>query len=63
LCRWALAQEYVAAARQAGDTVQLQVISGVGHFEIASPHCSSWPRVRSSIRALLKGIEIVLPDT
>jgi acetyl esterase/lipase len=49
-----LAQEYVAAARQAGDTVQLEVISGVGHFEIASPQASTWPRVRSSIRALLE---------
>jgi acetyl esterase/lipase len=51
----ALAQEYIAAARRAGDTVQLQVIPGVGHFEIASPRASTWPRVRSSIRALLDG--------
>src|SRR5882757_3399321 len=28
-----LAQEYVTAARQAGDPVQLEVIPGVGHFE------------------------------
>jgi acetyl esterase/lipase len=54
----ALAQEYVAAARQAGDTVQLEVISGVGHFEIASPRASTWPRVRSSIRALLESTDI-----
>ncbi len=54
----ALAQEYVAAARQAGDTVQLEVISGVGHFEIASPQASTWPRVRSSIRALLESTDI-----
>jgi acetyl esterase/lipase len=54
----ALAQEYVAAARQAGDTVQLEVISGVGHFEIASPQASTWPRVRSSIRALLERTDI-----
>jgi acetyl esterase/lipase len=54
----ALAQEYVAAARQAGDTVHLEVISGVGHFEIASPQASTWPRVRSSIRALLESTGI-----
>lgn len=54
----ALAQEYVAAARQAGDTVRLEVISGVGHFEIASPRASTWPRVRSSIRALLESTDI-----
>jgi acetyl esterase/lipase len=51
----ALAQEYVAAARQAGDSVQLEVIPGVGHFEIASPRARTWPSVSLSIRALLEG--------
>jgi acetyl esterase/lipase len=51
----ALAREYVAAARRAGDAVQLEVIPGVGHFEIASPRASTWPRINSSIRALLDG--------
>jgi len=37
----ALAEEYVAAARRAGDAVQLEVIPGVGHFEIASPRAST----------------------
>jgi pimeloyl-ACP methyl ester carboxylesterase len=54
----ALAQEYVAAARQAGDTIQLEVIAGVGHFEIASPKASTWPRVSSLIRALLDSTDI-----
>jgi len=51
----ALAEEYVAAARRAGDSVQLEVIRGVGHFEIASPRARTWSRVSSSIRALLGG--------
>jgi hypothetical protein len=52
-----LAQEYVAAARRAGDAVQLEVIAGVGHFESASPQASTWPRVSSSIHVLLDGRE------
>jgi pimeloyl-ACP methyl ester carboxylesterase len=53
-----LAQEYVAAARRAGDAVQLEVIPGVGHFETASPRAQTWPRVDSSIRALLESTDI-----
>ena len=50
-----LAEAYVQAARQAGDSVRLVVIPGVGHFEIASPRASTWPRVASAIRSLLDG--------
>ena len=49
------AQAYTRAAAQAGDSVRLVVIPGVGHFEIASPRTSTWPLVESSIRALLDG--------
>jgi hypothetical protein len=41
-----------------GDVVQLEVIPGVGHFEIASSRASTWPRVRSSIRALLESADV-----
>jgi acetyl esterase/lipase len=54
-----LAEAYVQAAREAGDSVQLIVMPDVGHFEIASPHAGTWPRVSSVIRALLDG---ALPD-
>lgn len=54
----ALAQEYVAAARAAGGAVQLEVIPGVGHFEIASPRSQTWPKVGSSIRVLLGSTDI-----
>jgi len=49
-----LIRAYVQAATQAGDPVRLLVITGVGHFEIASPLASTWPRVESAIRSLLK---------
>jgi acetyl esterase/lipase len=50
-----LADAYVRAATQAGDSVRLVVIPGAGHFEIASPLSSTWPQVRSAIRSLLAG--------
>jgi acetyl esterase/lipase len=50
-----LAEAYVRAATQAGDPVHLVVIPRVGHFEIASPRATTWPRVASVIRSLLDG--------
>ena len=50
-----LAEAYVQAAVQAGDSVQLVVIPRVGHFEIASPRATTWLRVQSVIRSLLDG--------
>ena len=50
-----LAEAYAHAAGQAGDPVRVIVIPGVGHFEIASPRATTWPRVSSAIRSLLDG--------
>jgi pimeloyl-ACP methyl ester carboxylesterase len=50
-----LVETYTRAAAQAGDAVRLIVIPGVGHFEIASPRATTWPRVSSAIRSLLDG--------
>lgn len=50
-----IAEAYVSAAARAGDQVRLIVIPGVGHFEIASPRASTWPRVMSVIQSLLDG--------
>lgn len=50
-----LAGAYVRAAANAGDRVQLMIIPGAGHFEVASPRATPWPRVESAIRALLDG--------
>ena len=52
-------EAYAEAARRAGDSVRIVVIPGAGHFEIASPRSSAWPRVASAIRSLLGGR---LPD-
>ena len=48
-----LVRSYAAAARQAGDDVELIVIPGAGHFETASPQSAAWPVVLRSIRRLL----------
>lgn len=50
-----LAEVYVRAAAQAGDSLRLIIIPRVGHFEIASPRSSPWPQVESAIRALIDG--------
>jgi acetyl esterase/lipase len=50
-----LTEAYARAATRAGDRVQLRIIPGVGHFEIASPRASPWPQVESTIRSLLEG--------
>jgi acetyl esterase/lipase len=51
----AMAESYVDAARRAGDRAQLILLPHVGHFEIASPLKSPWPRVEAAIRSLLAG--------
>ena len=50
-----LVEAYAEAAMRAGDPVRVEVIQGAGHFEIASPRSSAWPRVESAIRSLLEG--------
>jgi acetyl esterase/lipase len=50
-----LAEAYARAAAQAGDPIRLIFITGVGHFEIASPYAVTWPQVASAILALLDG--------
>jgi acetyl esterase/lipase len=51
-----LDEAYVNAAKSAGDSVRLEVVPGVGHFEIASPKASPWPVVEGAIKALLEGL-------
>ncbi len=50
-----LVEGYVEAAAKVGDAVRLIVIPGAGHFELASPRTSAWPRERVAIRSLLEG--------
>jgi acetyl esterase/lipase len=48
-------EAYRQAATRAGDPVRVIVISGIGHFEIASPRSSTWPQVEAAIRSVLSG--------
>jgi len=48
-----IVEDYVNAARQAGDTVEFEYIPGVGHFEIANVRASTWPKINALIRSLM----------
>lgn len=49
-----LAEKYAKAATTAGDSVDLIIVPGLGHFEVASPYSSAWPKVRDAISFLLQ---------
>lgn len=44
---------HVAAARAAGDQVQLTVLPGAAHFEPVAPAAHTWPAVLAALRELL----------
>jgi len=46
-------EAYVAAARTAGDPVDVVVIPGAAHFEVIAPVAAAWPTVRATLLALL----------
>ena len=48
-----LAQKYLNAATRTGDDVQIIIVPGMGHFDLASPHTDAWPVLRASIRGML----------
>lgn len=52
-----LGQEYVAAAKKAGDKAQFIEIKGGGHFELIDPNSNAWPVVRQTVFELLKPIK------
>jgi acetyl esterase/lipase len=47
-------EAYAAAARKAGDTVDLVVVPDAGHFEVIAPTAAAWPTVRDRVLELLK---------
>jgi acetyl esterase/lipase len=49
-----LGKKYTEAATAAGDTVDLIIVPGLGHFEVASPFSPAWPKVRDAISSLLQ---------
>jgi pimeloyl-ACP methyl ester carboxylesterase len=46
-------EAYAAAARAAGDTIDVVVIPGAAHFEVIAPVAAAWPTVRATLLALL----------
>ena len=46
-------ESYEAAAKKAGDTVEVIVVPG-GHFEVIAPTSDAWPAVRDKVLELLK---------
>jgi acetyl esterase/lipase len=49
-----LSLRYEAAGRSAGDSVALEVVPGVGHFELVDPKSPAWPAVKAAVAALLR---------
>ena len=50
------AKQYADAAAAAGDEVDLQIIAGVGHFEIVAVETAAWGAVLRSAKRLAKRI-------
>jgi len=49
-----LARAYKAAAAKAGDKVDLEVVEGVGHFELIDPVGTAWVAVLQAVRTALE---------
>jgi len=48
-----LSRRYQSAASRAGDAVELEVVEGVGHFELIDPASAAWPAVLRAVQSLL----------
>jgi acetyl esterase/lipase len=48
-----LSTEYMAAARRAGDVVEIEIVEGAGHFELVNPDSQAWPAVLAALGKLL----------
>lgn len=53
-----LVESYAAAAKQAGDDIELIVVQNTGHFETASPKSTAWPTVLRAVQRLLGNSKI-----
>ena len=49
-----LSRLYQQAATKAGDDVRLEMVEGIGHFELVDPKGVAWPSVRRAVAALLR---------
>jgi acetyl esterase/lipase len=52
---WQLSAQFHELARAAGDTGELELLEGVGHFEVIDPHTPSNQRAQSWIAAIARG--------
>ncbi len=50
-----LARAYQTAATKAGDRVALEVVEGVGHFELVDPVSTAWAAVVRAVREVVEG--------
>lgn len=50
----ALAADYAAAARQAGDDVETITVPNASHFDEVAPTSAAWPALQSAIHAALR---------
>lgn len=44
-----MSEQYAAAAKQAGDSVDLRVLPGADHFDIIDPRSEAWPQIRAEL--------------
>jgi len=52
----ALSEAWAARARAAGDTIDLEVVAGAGHFEPIDPASSVWPTVQRALWTLIEPV-------
>jgi acetyl esterase/lipase len=51
----ALREAYAARARAKGETVDVIVLPGAGHFDVINPKAAMWPTIRDALTALVQG--------
>ena len=49
---FAMSRSFAERARAAGDSVQLDVLPGGGHFDVIDPLSGAWPAVLAAFRAV-----------
>ena len=48
-----LSSAFVDAAKAAGDNAEFVLLEGAGHFDMVDPRSEHWPRLVSSVAAIL----------
>jgi acetyl esterase/lipase len=53
--RIAYGAAYATRARAKGETVDVIVLPGAGHFDVVNPKAAIWPAIRDALTALVQG--------